>query len=144
MYLRAVADGGARYDLDGNPTGEVSSTDREWAANQMIAIDAARAKAKADAKSARVAAKANVKDAAKAKPEVAEAVQRQSRLVPHKRSQNLATKAAQGCYAAPVSGKALPEKPHVRPSSAAGGRPGGGLSLADLRAAAQARRAARA
>jgi sRNA-binding protein len=148
FYLQAVADGGERYDLDGNPTGEVSREDREWAANQVAAIDVAKAKAKAkaNAKAAKAAAKANAKATANANAEAALAAQSKTQAATLPRKAQFATvrraagKAVQGRKAAPVSGKAPPERTQVRLSSAGDGR----LSLADLRAAALARRAAQA
>jgi len=34
-YLRALSAGGSRYDLEGNPRGEVSPEHREWAAKEL-------------------------------------------------------------------------------------------------------------
>jgi sRNA-binding protein len=88
MYFQAVADGGERYDLDGSPTGEVSLEDREWAANQVAAIDVAKAKAKAIAAAD-----------AKANAEIARAAQRQPQAADPRRA---AGKAVQSRKAVPV------------------------------------------
>jgi sRNA-binding protein len=42
MYLRGMAEGAARFDLDGNPAGAVSAADAEHAAARLAEILAAR------------------------------------------------------------------------------------------------------
>jgi ProP effector len=96
MYLGALAVGGPRYDLDGNPCGEVSAEEAASAAKAVTAIDAANA------------AKANA---------VRQAVRSLRR------------------NAAPRVWKVFPDKPEPA-------RAPQRLSLAGLKAAAQARKAA--
>jgi sRNA-binding protein len=55
MYLAAVAAGGPRFDLAGNPVGEVSADDCESACTRLAAFDAARAKKAAATRAAREA-----------------------------------------------------------------------------------------
>jgi ProP effector len=52
QYQKAVAAGGLRYDLDGNPAGEVTAEHQEFAKEKLVKIKArmkARGKAKASA-----------------------------------------------------------------------------------------------
>ena len=42
MYLRSLVTGAARVDLDGNPAGEVTARDAEYAAAKLAGILASR------------------------------------------------------------------------------------------------------
>ena len=50
MYLRGVVEGAARLDLDGNPAGEVTARDAEYAATKLARILASREAAAVEAK----------------------------------------------------------------------------------------------
>ncbi len=52
MYLRGLVEGAARLDLDGNPAGEVTVRDAEYAAAKLAKILASREAAAVDAKGA--------------------------------------------------------------------------------------------
>ena len=52
MYLRGLVDGAARLDLDGNPAGEVTVRDAEYAAAKLARILASREAAAVAAKGA--------------------------------------------------------------------------------------------
>jgi sRNA-binding protein len=55
MYLKAVAGGGPRFDLHGNPAGEVSIEDREWARTRLAEIDDRQARKAASIQASREA-----------------------------------------------------------------------------------------
>ena len=68
MYLRGLVAGAARIDLDGNPAGEVSAKDTEYATVKLAEILAAREARKAAAvatKGAQVSAAATAPSAIK-------------------------------------------------------------------------------
>ena len=50
MYLRGLVEGAARLDLDGNPAGEVTARDAEYAATKLARILASREAAAVAAK----------------------------------------------------------------------------------------------
>lgn len=50
MYLRGLVEGAARVDLDGNPAGEVTARDAEYAATKLARILASREAAAVAAK----------------------------------------------------------------------------------------------
>jgi ProP effector len=52
MYLRGLVEGAARLDLDGNPAGEVTARDAEYAAAKLARILASREAAAVEAKGA--------------------------------------------------------------------------------------------
>jgi ProP effector len=52
MYLRGLVEGAARVDLDGNPAGEVTARDAEYAAARLAGILASREAAAVEAKGA--------------------------------------------------------------------------------------------
>lgn len=52
MYLRSLVAGAARVDLDGNPAGEVTARDAEYAAGRLAGILASREAAAVEAKGA--------------------------------------------------------------------------------------------
>jgi sRNA-binding protein len=140
MYLVVLTQGGQRFDLDGNVVGEVSPRDVEDARQQLAMIDAMREdrarNAKAErqrAREARQAQKFAEAFALRAAHRAAREAEAQSRA-----QARIEQAAAETSDAASAPQKSPPEKPHARLSSAAVGR----LSLADLRAAALARRAA--
>jgi sRNA-binding protein len=45
MYLAATVAGGLRFDLDGQPAGEVTARAAEWARGRLAIMDAAAARA---------------------------------------------------------------------------------------------------
>jgi ProP effector len=57
MYLRSLVAGTARLDLDGNPAGEVTARDAEYAAAKLAKILASREAAAVEAKGAARVAK---------------------------------------------------------------------------------------
>jgi ProP effector len=65
MYLAAVAAGGSRIDLDGNPAGEVTPAEATWAQKQLDQLDAA---AGAEAATAAAAAQRQAKHKATPSP----------------------------------------------------------------------------
>src|SRR6478736_4777175 len=73
MYLRALVAGAARVDLDGNPAGEVTAGDAEFAATKLAEILASRDTKRAaavDKGAAQVAKPAAARAAAAAPPAV--------------------------------------------------------------------------
>jgi ProP effector len=69
MYLAAVAAGGPRIDLNGNPAGEVTAAEAAWAQQQLDQLDAAAgAEAAAAAAAAAVAAQRQAKQKAASLP----------------------------------------------------------------------------
>lgn len=105
MYQRCLAAGGPRYDLDGQPCGEVTDEEISGAKAMIARLEARRAER---AKAMRAAKRAASKPTEPQQPAPAQA---------------------------PPSTSALPSTPPPGPRR---------LSLADLRAAAQSRRAAAA
>ena len=73
MYLRGLVAGAARIDLDGNPAGEVTAGDAEFAATKLAEILASRETKRAaavDKGAAQVAKPAAARAAAAAPPAV--------------------------------------------------------------------------
>jgi sRNA-binding protein len=129
MYLRAVAAGGSRYDLNGMPAGEISSEDREWSRTRLAEIDDRQARKAAPIRASGEARRQTVRQ------------QEETEKAAEDRAWIQARKAVRAASERPnallASLDPAPEKTPARLSSSAVGR----LSLADLRAAAAARRA---
>jgi ProP effector len=106
MYLVAVAAGGTRIDLNGNPAGEVTPAEAAWARERLAHMDAQEVRRAADGRA----------------------------LIEAHRA---ARAAAEKRDAAPAASQPPREKTHRRASASVYRD-----SLADLRAAAAARRAA--
>jgi len=60
MYLQSLVEGAARVDLDGNPAGEVTAKDAEYAAAKLAGILASREARRAGAGTTAKVAKAKV------------------------------------------------------------------------------------
>jgi ProP effector len=118
-YLAAVAAGGVRFDLDGNPAGEVTEQQATWARGRLARLDAAATKEPATR-------------AQQAAREAQQAIEARA-WVEARQAQRVA---AEGRAEAPPPRTPVAEETRPRPSAEAPRR----LSLGDLREAARARR----
>jgi ProP effector len=81
MYLRSLVAGAARVDLDGNPAGEVSARDAEYAAARLVEILTSREAKRAAAVAARDAERIAKRATAKATPSAAKVLTLKERPV---------------------------------------------------------------
>jgi ProP effector len=121
-YLEAVAAGGVRFDLDGNPAGEVTEQQATWARGRLARLDAA-------------AAKGSAGRAQQAAREAQQAIDGRAWIA----GRQAQRAAAEGRTEALPTHTAVTEETRPRPA----GEPARRLSLGDLREEARARHAPR-